>query len=150
MAIKRICQVGMLYCLFSLLPIYAQENPFGQTLQINTHLRSMIGKPSWLLIVRNVETGQVVPYVFDFTKNDNFWLALTFSRSYRVTVSNLKFGSNVAINNFCHLENGILTAQSMSITLTGVLSPDSRSSHCHVLKYQEFDFPIATSSANEQ
>ena len=35
-----------------------------QTLQIYTHFQTFIGKPTWLLIVRDVETGLVSPYIF--------------------------------------------------------------------------------------
>jgi len=144
MAIKKLCLVGLLNtCLLSVFPAHAEPNPFGQVVQINTRLQSVVDKPTWLLIVRNVDTGLVLPYVFDFKNSDeNFWLALTYSRSYRITASSLKFGS-YTINNFCHLEGGIISGESVSVRLTGNLTPDPRTSQCYVSQYKTSYFPIA-------
>lgn len=122
------------------------ETPLGQTLQIYTRFQSIIGKPSWLLIVRDVDTGQVSPYLFDLKHNDNFWVAFTYGHSYRVTASTLKFGAYAVINNFCRLENGILSGKSMMITLSGKLSPDPASSTCHVMKYSDVPFTVTNES----
>ena len=120
------------------------ENPVGQSIQINTHFQSVAGKPSWLLIVRDVESGQVSPYIFDIRNNDNFWIAFTYGRSYRVSVSNLKWGPYAIINNFCNLEDGILDGRSLVITLSGDLTPISSTSLCHVLNYKNSYFPIVS------
>ena len=117
----------------------------SQTLQINTHFRNIIGKPTWLLIVRDVNSGEVRPYLFDIRNNDNFWVAFTSGRSYRVTVSNLTFGPYAIINNFCRLEDGILNGQSMVITLSGDLTPVPETSSCNVLLYNNNEFPIVNS-----
>lgn len=122
------------------------KNFLGETLQINTHFRSLTGKPTWLLIVRDVDSGQVSPYLFDIRKNDNFWLAFTFGRAYRVTASTLKFGPYAVIHNFCHLQNGILTGKSMAITLSGDLTPNPEDFNCSVLKYDDSAFPLVTHS----
>lgn len=142
--IKNLCQVGLLsFCLLCILPVKAQsENPFGQTLQINTHFNRIVGKPNWLLMIRNVETGEVLPYVYEVRNEDNFWIALTFGRSYRIVASNMQWGSNKIIHNFCHLEDGIITNKSYVITLTGKLSPNQNTSECHVIKYKEYSLPI--------
>lgn len=118
---------------------------FGQTLQINTRFSSVIGKPTWLLIIRNERTGKIIPYMFDIRNNDNFWLAFTDGDTYRITVSNLKWGPYAIINNFCCLENGILIRKSMILTLKGKLSPYRWSSTCHVTKYKDMPFPILNS-----
>lgn len=128
------------------LPSYSQQ-PIGQTLQVNTHFKSVIGNPTWLLIIRDVNTGVVLPYLFDIRNNDNFWVAFTSGRSYRITASTLKFGPFAKINNFCCLENGIITDKSFWITLTGELSPNPKSSKCNVTKYlNTLPFPIAKST----
>ncbi|HLB57200.1 MAG TPA: hypothetical protein VJL60_00110 [Gammaproteobacteria bacterium] len=114
----------------------------GQTLQVYTHFREIIGKPSWLLIIRDVNTEQVFPYLFDIRNNDNFWVAFTEGHSYRVTVSNLKFGTDSVINNFCGLENGILSGKSMYITLSGTLSSDRATSKCFVQTYNGMPFTV--------
>lgn len=143
--IKALCQVGLLsLCLLSILPAKAQpENPFGQTLQISTYLDAIVGKPTWLLMIRNVDTGVILPYLFDVRDYDNFWIALTYGRSYRIIVSNMQWGSHKIIHNFCNLENGILTNKSFVITLRGKLSPNRDTSDCQVIKYKEYSFPIA-------
>ena len=114
-----------------------------QTFQIYTHFQSVIGTPSWLLIIRDVETGLVTPYVFDIRNNDNFWLALTYGHHYKVTNSSLSFDKNTVIHNFCHLENGILSYQSLFLTLRGVVSPDPKTLTCYVKQYKDSNFTIA-------
>ena len=113
------------------------QNPFGQVIQINTNFRSIIGKPNWLLIIRNEETGQVFPYIFDITVQDNFWLAFTYGRTYRITASKLTFGPYAIIHNFCNLEDGMLSGKSMIITLTGDLTPATATSHCKVMRFED-------------
>ncbi|HEX2548907.1 MAG TPA: hypothetical protein VHM20_03700 [Gammaproteobacteria bacterium] len=113
-----------------------------QTLQIYTHFHNFVGKPTWLLIVRDVETGLVSPYIFDIRNNDNFWVAFTFGHHYKVTTSKVTFGQFAVINNFCGLENGILSGISMYMKLTGSLTPDPKTTKCHVTKYQNSQFTI--------
>lgn len=113
-----------------------------QTLQIYTHFQTFIGKPTWLLIVRDVESGLVSPYIFDIRNNDNFWIAFTFGHHYRVTTSKVTFGKYAVINNFCGLENGILSGISMFMKLTGSLTPDPKTTKCHVTAFQETTFTI--------
>src|SRR5689334_14599844 len=105
------------------------------TIQINTHLNSILGKPTWTLILRDTESGEVLPYQYDVKNFDNFWLALSKEHSYRITASRLKFGNYAAIANFCHLENGILAGKSVYVTLSGDLTPDPTSSRCYAMYY---------------
>lgn len=134
---------------------YAQPNEegLGQTIQITTRLHSFFGKPSWLLIIRDLDHGQTIPYLFEFTRGENFWLAFTYSRNYLITVSNLqietyrsRFNSykKYKINNFCHIEsNGrILKGESMAITIEGDLFPYSDSYTCNVTTYTDSNFTI--------
>lgn len=146
MAITKISQTMLLMAslLFINITTYAENSLENtQTLQIYTHFRSIVGKPTWLLIIRDVNTGLVSPYVFDIQNNDNFWVAFTYGHNYKITASTLSFGRNAVINNFCHLENGILSGKSMYMTLTGVLTPNPRTLHCNVLKYNDSNFVIA-------
>jgi len=124
------------------------QNPMGQTLQINTHFRSITGNPVWLLIIRDLDSGVVLPYMFDIKNNDNFWLAFSFSRNYVITASHLKFGPFAVINNFCHLENKILSGKSMIISLSGHLTPSPKTFNCHVLTYNSLSLPIYTSQGD--
>lgn len=133
--------------LFANFPSYGQEYAVvevnqTQTLQIYTHFQCIIGKPTWLLIVRDVDTGLVSPYMFDIRNNDNFWLAFTYGHNYKIITSSLKFGRLAVINNFCNLENGIISGKSMYLTLTGVLTPDVNSSSCYVKRYRDPNFTI--------
>lgn len=142
MAIKKICQVGfLLVCLVSSFHVSAETLLSGDSIQIYTEFRSIVGKPSWLLILRDEETGQVLPYVYDIHNNDNFWIALAMSHHYRVTASTMSFGPCV-IHNFCHLEDGIISWHSMSITLKGSLTPNRYTSHCYIQRYKNLPFPL--------
>ncbi|HSW69158.1 MAG TPA: hypothetical protein VLI69_03225 [Gammaproteobacteria bacterium] len=133
--IKRFFVLVLLWMGLISLITSANAGPLGQTIQINTRFHSIIGNPVWLLILRDPDTGIVYPYLYDIKNNDNFWLAFSFGQNYVVTVSNLKFGPFAIINNFCHLENRLLTRKSMIISLTGNLTPAPVTSTCHVITY---------------
>ena len=113
-----------------------------QTLQIYTNFKSIIGKPSWALIIRDVDTGLVSPYIFDISKNDSFWVAFSYGHNYKITSSTLQFEGCGEIKNFCNLENGIISGKSMYMTLSGVLSPNPHTVKCNVLKYGDTKFTI--------
>lgn len=63
----------------------------GQAIQINTQLHSFVGRPSWLLIVRDVDSGESFQYLYDMERGNNFWLALTYGRNYLITASSMQF-----------------------------------------------------------
>ncbi len=114
------------------------QNSLGQVIQINSNFRSVIGSPTWLLIIRNEDTGQVFPYLFDVKNKDNFWLAFTYGRTYRITASKLTFGTYAVIHDFCHLEEiGILAGKSMIITLKGDLTPSPTTFNCNVIRFED-------------
>lgn len=137
MATKKFCQILLIsLSLYFISPSYSFPARIGQTIQIHTFFTSIYGSPTWVLIVRDVRTGQVLPYVFDFYNEENFWVAFTAGRAYRIMASNLKFGPYAVVNNFCHLENGIIDGESYIVTLKGQLSPDPRSYRCFVEKYK--------------
>jgi len=133
--------------------VYAQDDDdgMGQTVQIYTYLHSFVGKPSWLLIIRDLDHNQNIPYLFDMTKGDNYWVAPTYSRNYLITVSNLQMETYrsryntfklYTIPNFCHLEsNGrIIRGESIYVTIQGDLSPNTSSYDCHIAKYADSHF----------
>jgi len=120
----------------------------GQTIQIQTHLRSFIGKPIWTLIIRDLDHGQNIPYVFDFTRGDDHWVALTFSRNYLITASKLQIVTpysrfdlykNYRISNFCNLESmgRIIRGRSMTVQISGDLSPNSNDYTCSASSYPD-------------
>jgi len=143
MAMKKNLRWLPYFSLLLIMPSFANI-PLGETLQVSTHFKSITGKPTWLLIVREVETGRVLPYQFDIRNNDNFWLAFTSGHSYRVTASNLSFGPFAKIKNFCNLEDGIINGESYFVTLTGDLTPDPTRFRCKIIKYKDLPFPIAS------
>lgn len=150
-----IYQLGIWLCLSSFaVSAYAQgENGMGQTIQINTRFHSFTGRPSWTLIIRDIDHEQNIPYVFDISKGTNFWVALTYGRNYLISVSKMQFspyrrypGNTKRIQNFCHLEsNGrIIKGESMYITIEGDLSPYSNNIDCHISRFPDNHFTVAT------
>ncbi|OGT61535.1 MAG: hypothetical protein A3E85_05505 [Gammaproteobacteria bacterium RIFCSPHIGHO2_12_FULL_45_12] len=120
---------------------------FGQTIQIYTHFSAYQGHPVWLLIIRDLDRGQVLPYLYEVTQKDDFWLAFTYSRNYIITVSDLTFNPGKGkIHNFCRLENRNLHGESLYITLSGHLTVDTRDFTCQVSRYQDGNFSIAPAS----
>jgi hypothetical protein len=144
MAIKKLCQVGLLWMsLFLSCQAPAQNNQLaGDSIQIYTEFKSIIGKPSWLLILRDMDSGQVLPYVYDIRNNYNFFIALAMSHHYRVITSTMTFGPYAVIHNFCHMEDGIISWHSMFITLRGSLTPNRNTAHCDIRRYQNLPFPL--------
>jgi hypothetical protein len=143
--LKKIGQLILLSASLMIQPCYAQDNPLGQTFQINTRLDSYVGKPAWVIIVKDVATGQVVPYFFPIYEQDHFWINFTFTNAFRVILSELQFGPpDVTIKNFCHLQDGILDRESLIISLTGKLTPDRSTSFCSVQRFKSYSFPIVT------
>ncbi len=118
----------------SMIPIAAADMS-GQTIQINTNFRSITGKPVWLLILRDTDTGVVKPYIYDIRTNNNSWLVMSPGNHYIITASTLKFGPFAITHNFCHLEDSALAGKSMSINITGDLTPSSKTYKCRILKY---------------
>lgn len=150
---KYITCIWALFFLSLTVPLsYAEpDEGVGQTIQIYTQLHSFIGKPSWLLIVRDLDHNQNLPYLFDIQTGNNFWVAFTYGRNYLITVSRLQFApyrrwpyKTRNINNFCDLEsNGrIIKGQSIYITIKGDLTPTRDTFTCHVSNYSDANFTI--------
>ena len=159
---KIIACIGSLLSLCLLAPAaYAQDDDgLGQTIQIYTRFSSFIGKPSWLLIIRDLDHGQNIPYLFEIRKGDNFWIAFTYSRNYLVSVSNLQIETyrsrynkfkNYQINDFCNLESAgrIIRGESLYITINGDLSPDRETYTCNVSRYPDGNFTVVTPSESD-
>ena len=152
---KRIIQYLGIFLFTLFLPIaHAGTDEFGQSIQIYTNLTSFVGKPTWLLIIRDIDSNQNIPYVYDFERGDHFWLAFTFGRNYLITVSKLVFNPyrNKKINNFCGLEsNGrIIRGESLYVTLSGKLTPNTNTFSCSVLRYANPNFTIAIPGSTQQ
>lgn len=148
------CSLLLALCFISInTPAQTEQDDFGQTIQINTQLHSMLGHPSWLLVIRDLDHGQNIPYLYDFESGNNFWLAFTYGHNYLITASTLTFNPyQTTVNNFCGLESRgrILRGQSLYITLTGDLTPRSATFNCRVLKTLDTNFTIVTPKASSQ
>lgn len=127
-------------------PSYAdRSNNFGQTLKIRTNLHTFVGKPAWLLIIRDIDHNQNIPYLYDFSQGTNYWLTFTFGRNYFITTSELTFNPyGRKIKNFCGLESrgAIQRSVDMDIHITGDLSPNTDTFECTVMKYHNTNFNI--------
>lgn len=132
---------------------YAQEPGPGQTIQIYTRFHSFVGKPSWLLMIRDLDHNQNIPYLFDIKRGDNFWVAYTYGRNFVISASILQISDyqsrkntfkRYKIKDFCHLEsNGrILRGKSLYITIDGNLTVNRDSYSCHVSQYADSNFTI--------
>lgn len=120
---------------------------FGQTIEITTDLKSFVGKPSWLLIIRDVDHGQNIPYLFDFEGTDNGWVAFTYGRNYEILTSEIQFSPyGRKTNNFCNLQTmgTIQHAVGIRVHISGKLTPHHYSYNCKVTKFAESDFTIST------
>lgn len=145
---KLIKMIGLLTLCGALTPAVTaqQTDGFGQIIEINTRLHSYLGKPTWLLIVRDVDHGQNIPYMYDIRRGTNHWLAFTYSRNYLITTSELVFHPyKKKIKNFCGLESmgRIQRGTSYNITITGSLTGNPRAFECNILKYKDPNFTIA-------
>jgi hypothetical protein len=142
MTIKKFMQKRMLILLLLCLGTsYAWANGFmGQNLQINTHFRNILGKPTWLLILRDIDNNQVLPYIYDIEEKNNFWIAFTYGHTYQVTASTIRFLSGAEFANFCNLEHNIFHDQSMFVTVSGDLTWNRQKSVCRVRKFKSSGF----------
>lgn len=136
----------------------AQGNDgLGQVLQINTMFHSFVGRPEWLIEIRDIDHGQTIPYIFDISRGQNYWLVFTYSKHYLITASTMQFSSyrsrynvysNHKIENFCNLESRghVARGESMYIWIEGDLSPNSRSYRCHITRFNDSNFTVAPGS----
>lgn len=127
------------------------QDDIGQTIQIHTHFNAFTGRPSWLLIVRDLDHNENIPYVFDVKRGEDVWVVYTRSRHYLITVSTMQFAPYLRdpyrikkINNFCRIEShgAIQRGVSLYINLTGTLSPYAADYDCQVQKYADPNFTV--------
>jgi len=131
----RIRHLLLIFICFISLPSYAQ-------IEIRTRFSSFVGKPTWLLTVRDVESGESHPYLFDIRRGENYWVVPNYGY-YLITISNVRINTYDAkynrykkyeIKNFCHLESRgrIIHGDSMLITIDGSLSKNSNDYRCKI------------------
>ena len=152
---KSIIRLSIVILMCLTTPTFAQsnDNPLGQTIEINTRFHSFIGKPIWSLVIRDIDHNQNVPYIFPITKGLNHWLIFTYARNYMIMASNMQIETyqsrynkykNIRLKNFCQLESHgrISKGESMVITIDGDLSPYTDSINCNVITYRDEHFYI--------
>lgn len=133
---KKIITIASL--LFSALSYAEPTINMGQSIQVSGNFSYVLGKPSWLLIIRNTDTGEVFPYLYDdIVPGDNFFMAFSYGRNYQITASVMRFWPFPAkINNFCNLESGPISGQSMYVTINGRLTPNKYNFRCNVRRFK--------------
>ncbi|MBA3661318.1 MAG: hypothetical protein H0W64_06300 [Gammaproteobacteria bacterium] len=131
----------------------SDPNPFGQTIQIQTRLHAFVGRPTWLIEIRDLDHNETIPYLYDFDGGRNLWLLFTRGRNYLITASTLSFSPysvrpyrTKKIYNFCGLESQgrIWRGQSLTVHLEGELSPNRNRYRCNVTSYKDTNFTIST------
>lgn len=137
---------GLLWlsCCWAAFPLSVKaSNPLGETVQIYINFHEVVGFPTWLLIIRDDMTGKILPYWYDMRQNRNFYIALTWAHTYRITYSRLMYDNEVFIDNFCQLENKRISGSTLLIRLSGRLTPQQRTSSCTVQQFKDLPFPMA-------
>lgn len=138
----RFLQTLFICILFAItLPVYSEDAP--HTIEIRTRFSSFVGKPSWLLIIRDIDRGESYPYFFDVQRGENYWAVPTHGHNYLITVSNLRIITYDAYDNqykkyevkdFCHLESRgrVIHGKSALITIDGRLSKNTNGYRCTI------------------
>lgn len=148
MLIKNSIRIGIGVLLATCFTLYSVNSVAGQVIKVNTRFRSFIGKPSWLIVVRDLDKGENIPYLFDIDRGENFWLIFTMGRDYLIVASEMQISTFRSryntyglhkINDFCHLESHgrIIHGESMEVSITGNLTYDPSTVQCHVTRYPE-------------
>jgi len=150
MAIRKLCSRLLVSYLLSYAILANAYNPLGQTIQIHTALSSIVGRPSWLIIIRDINNGQVLPYLFDITDRDNVRVFFTFGQAYQITASHLQFNDHTLLSNFCGLNGSLFINHSLFITIKGKLTPNPNTFHCNILSYIDTTFTIAPPTENSE
>jgi hypothetical protein len=144
---KIIACIGLLFSL-CLAPVCAENGDRGQIIQINTRFHSFLGKPSWLLVIRDLDHGENIPYLYDIERGENTWFALTYGKNYLIIASTLQistYGSRLnrfkkyTIHDFCHLESQgrIIRGQSLYLTIDGDLTQHEDTVNCEISRYTD-------------
>jgi hypothetical protein len=146
-----------MFTIFVSLRVFAQaEDGVGQTIQITTRFHSLAGKPSWLLEIRDLDHDQNIPYIYDITQGDNFWLVFTYGHHYLITASTMQFApyrSNPyrtkVTHDFCHLESHgtIARGESLSVNISGDLSPNTGGYTCNVTRFKDSNFSVPSTDS---
>lgn len=154
MLCKLICKLIPLGLLTLFLPCAQAAlliTDVGQTIQIETRLRSFVGRPTWLIEIRDVDHNATIPYIYDISTGHNQLLLLTRGHNYLITASTLHFSPyseqpycSRKIHNFCRLESHghIMRGKSLVVRLEGHLAPNRY--RCSVTSFAEPDIKIAT------
>lgn len=146
-----LCLIFVLFIGIWINNAYSIHQDPGETIQISTRLRSFVGNPSWLIVIRDLDHGQNIPYLYDIKKGENYWMAFTAGKNYLILASTLRINTHgtrqnrykqYVIHDFCHLESKgrIARHQSLYITVTGDLTSNPNTVDCNVARFTHSEF----------
>lgn len=128
---------------------HATIRPYGlgQMIQITTSFPHAYHNARWILVIRDVDHHQRIPYSFDMQKGQHQWMVFTYSKHYRILSSTFYADANnkldqpkpVRIKNFCQLKghNSILSSRSMHIYINGDVLSDPEAAFCQISTYSD-------------
>ena len=118
-----------------LTPFTASHADVSQIIQIHTRFTKVWDTASWLVIVHDLDSSGVYPYVFDLVDADNFFLIYTNARNYRLD-SVLQFDlSQQKFHHFC-LPTQNITGKSLIVYLRGNLTADPATLDCNITQFK--------------
>lgn len=127
------------------------NNTFQHALQVKTNVYSIVGKSILTIIIRDIDRNENIPYVFEFTPGNQYWVLPIPSHNYFVLSARLQITKydprcnaykNYRINNFCHIESRgrILRGKSVDLFVQGDLSPNTNKYSCQVKTYPDGNY----------
>lgn len=103
------------------------------TISMGTQLSQIDDYPTWLIELRNFETGSLVPWQYNFQKYaNNQWIVIPEGAEYQITASEIHFLNGAVFYNVCDLEHRTFLHQSIALDLSGQLTPESATLLCRV------------------
>lgn len=131
MSVHRLLQ-SLLVTVFLAIAFPALARP---VIQIESQLTAIQDNPTWLILLSNVDDGSIIPWMHEFSSSKSYWLVFPEGRDYRIVASELRFAHNTVFSNFCNLQDGILSNQSMQVFLRGKLNPAGDALDCRVTSW---------------
>jgi len=106
-------------------------------IQIEGQLKEIKANPSWFILLRNVDTGSIVPWMLDLQGPFVHWSVFPEGHDYQIIASEMRFNDNTVLHNVCDIEDGIVSGRSLQITLKGQLTPTSDTFDCRKMSWSD-------------
>ncbi len=110
------------FCLTMLIPLtsFAYCNKYAPASLYSSQLTAVKGKPTILLIVKNLDNNTIQPYMFHISCARPFAMFNFHAHQYKILEARLQtnFGT---IKRFCRIARGIVTDKNLQIRLRGTL-----------------------------